>query len=95
MFALDNSYQEQADWTVQAYQMMKNWGWVGPSFLWNLNFRVVAHGTEREQWGIVNTDWSPLPAYEALKALNPSRLRANWDAPILTAAGPGPGCRDS
>ncbi|MCY3658620.1 MAG: LysM peptidoglycan-binding domain-containing protein [Caldilineaceae bacterium] len=68
-YALDNSYQEQADWTVQAYQMMKNWGWVGPSFLWNLNFRVVAHGTEREQWGIVNTDWSPLPAYQALKAL--------------------------
>ncbi|MDE0671377.1 MAG: LysM peptidoglycan-binding domain-containing protein [Caldilineaceae bacterium] len=69
MFALDNSYQEQADWTVQAYQMMKSWGWVGPAFLWNLNFRVVASGTERAQWGIVESDWGPLPAYQALKAL--------------------------
>lgn len=68
LYALDNSYQEQSDWTVQAYRMMKAWGWVGPSFLWNLNFRVVASGTERAQWGIVESDWSPLPAYEALKA---------------------------
>ncbi|MDE0671371.1 MAG: hypothetical protein F4Y08_05915 [Caldilineaceae bacterium SB0662_bin_9] len=68
-YALDNSYQEQADWTVQAYQMMKNWGWVAAPILWNLNFRVVAPGTEREQWGIVNPDWSPLPVYNSLKAM--------------------------
>ena len=67
-YALDNSYREQSDWTVQAYRMMKDWGWVGPAILWNLNFRVVATGTEREQWGIVASDWSPLPVYEALKA---------------------------
>ena len=60
-FALDNSYQEQADWTVQAYMMMKDWGWVGPAFLWNLNFAVLAPGTERALWGIVTADWSPLP----------------------------------
>ena len=68
-YALDNSYQEQADWTVQAYQMMKGWGWVAAPILWNLNFRVVAQGTEREQWGIVNPDWSPLPIYNSLKAM--------------------------
>ena len=33
--------------------MMRDWGWVGPAFLWNLNFRVVADGTEKAQWGIV------------------------------------------
>lgn len=66
-YADDNSYREQADWTVQAYRMMKNWGWVGPAILWNLNFRVVADRTERAQWGIVRSDWSPLPAYDALK----------------------------
>ena len=68
-YALDNSYQEQADWTVQAYQMMRDWGWVAAPILWNLNFRVVAQGTEREQWGIVNPDWSPLPVYNGLKAM--------------------------
>ena len=68
-YANDNSYEEQAAWTVEAYQMMRNWGWVGPAFLWNLNFRVVADGTEKAQWGIVKNDWSPLPAYSALQAM--------------------------
>lgn len=68
-YANDNSYEEQAAWTVEAYQMMRNWGWVGPAFLWNLNFRVVANGTEKAQWGIVRNDWSPLPVYEALRAM--------------------------
>jgi SH3-like domain-containing protein len=68
-YADDNSFEEQAAWTVEAYQMMKNWGWVGPAFLWNLNFRVVANGTEKAQWGIVDPGWSPLPAYNALASM--------------------------
>ena len=51
-------FDEQAAWTVEAYQMMQEWGWVGPAFLWNLNFRVVADGTEKAQWGIVRNDYS-------------------------------------
>ncbi len=38
-YANDNSADEQAQWTVRAYEMMKSWGWVGPAFLWNLNLR--------------------------------------------------------
>jgi len=68
-YANDNDYNEQAEWTVQAYQMMRDWGFVGPAFLWNLNFRVVADGTEKAQWGIVANDWSPLPAYNALASM--------------------------
>ncbi len=68
-YAQDNSYQEQADWTVQAYTMMQDWGWVGPAFLWNLNFAVVAPGTERALWSIVSADWVPLPVYTALKQM--------------------------
>ena len=68
-YADDNSYEEQAAWTVEAYTMMRNWGWVGPAFLWNLNFRVVANGTEKAQWGILGPGWEPLPAYNALKAM--------------------------
>lgn len=68
-YADDNDFDEQARWTVEAYQMMKNWGWVGPAFLWNLNFRVVANGTEKAQWGIVDPGWGPLPAYNALASM--------------------------
>ncbi|MBW7884785.1 MAG: SH3 domain-containing protein, partial [Caldilineaceae bacterium] len=65
-YADDNDFTEQAQWTVEAYQMMRNWGWVGPAFLWNLNFRVVANRTELAQWGIVDPSWKPLPVYTAL-----------------------------
>ena len=68
-YADDNSFEEQAAWTVEAFTMMRNWGWVGPAFLWNLNFRVVANGTEKAQWGIVGPSWEPLPVYNALKAM--------------------------
>jgi hypothetical protein len=68
-YANDNSLDEQAAWTVEAYQMMRGWGWVGPAFLWNLNFRVVADGTEKAQWGIVRNDYGALPVYDALRSM--------------------------
>ncbi|MBV7330286.1 SH3 domain-containing protein [Chloroflexi bacterium TSY] len=68
-YANDNDFNEQAEWTVRAFQMMRDWGWVGPAFLWNLNFRVVADGTEKAQWGIVDNGWRPLPIYNALQGM--------------------------
>ena len=68
-YAADNSRQDQAEWTVKAYQMMKAWGWVGVAFLWNLNFAVVAPGSEMAQWGIVDPAWNPYPVYLALKSM--------------------------
>jgi hypothetical protein len=63
-YANDNTQDEQAQWTVQAYEMMRNWGFVGPAFLWNLNYGVTNPGTELAQWGIVGR-----PAYGALQAM--------------------------
>ena len=68
-YADDNTLQEQAEWTVRSYQLMKQWGFVGVAFLWNLNFRVVNSTGEVAQWGIVWEDWSPTPAYNALKSM--------------------------
>jgi aryl-phospho-beta-D-glucosidase BglC (GH1 family) len=68
-YAADNSLQDQADWTVRAYEMARSWGWVGPMFLWNLNFKVVAPGSEQSQWGIVDGGWGPLPCYSALASM--------------------------
>ena len=42
---------------------------VGPAVLWNLNFRMIANGTEKAQWGIVDPGGSPLPVYNALAAM--------------------------
>ncbi|MBN1995016.1 MAG: cellulase family glycosylhydrolase [Anaerolineae bacterium] len=60
-FAAENSLERQAQWTVQAYQMGQQWGWVGTMFLWNLDYNVTAGNTELANFGIVGA-----PAYDAL-----------------------------
>jgi len=64
-YAQDNTADEQAQWTVRAYQMMRNWGFIGPAFLWNLNYNVSQPGTELAQWGIMGR-----PAYDALRGMS-------------------------
>jgi len=67
-YAADNTELEQAQFVVRAFQMGKAWGWVGPMFLWNLNFAPVAgNQNEKAAFGIVRQDWSPRPAYAALR----------------------------
>ncbi|MCS6844387.1 MAG: SH3 domain-containing protein, partial [Caldilineales bacterium] len=60
-YANDNTLEEQAQWTVRAYQIMKGLGYVGPAFLWNLNYGVTHPGSELAQWGILGR-----PVYAAL-----------------------------
>jgi len=67
-YASNNTEAEQAQFLVRAYQMGRNWGWVGPMFLWNLNFAPVAgNADEKAAFGIVRGDWSQRPAYAALR----------------------------
>jgi hypothetical protein len=67
-YAADNTAQEQAEWTVRAYQMARSWGWVGVMFLWNLNFApVTGPQDEKAAWSIVDQTWNPRPVYYALK----------------------------
>ncbi|MFZ5917189.1 MAG: endo-1,4-beta-xylanase [Chloroflexota bacterium] len=66
-YAADNTLEEQRDWTVKAFQMGKSWGWVGPMFLWNLNFRQIVPWSEQAMWSIIEQDGAPLPVYVALQ----------------------------
>jgi spore germination protein YaaH len=63
-YAQDNTYEEQAQWIVEAFQQGKEWGWVGSMFLWNLDYGITAPGTELASFGIINR-----PAYDALVGL--------------------------
>lgn len=54
------SESTQAQYIVRAYLMMRDWGWVGVPFLWNLNFNEG----EMAAFRVVGR-----PAYEALKGL--------------------------
>ncbi len=63
-FASDNTLDEQAQFTVRAYQMGKEWGWVGTMFLWNLDYNVTAGGKELANFGILGTK-----TYDALAGM--------------------------
>lgn len=70
------SYEKQAEWIVRAFQMgrYEYSPWVTGMFLWQLNFAVPwrANGNELHEqasYGVINGDWSPRPAYLALKAM--------------------------
>jgi len=69
-FANDVNEGLQANYLVQAYQMGRNWGWVGVMFLWNLNFGPVSGAAdEKAAYGVIRPDWSARPAYGALAGM--------------------------
>jgi hypothetical protein len=67
-YAADNTREEQAQWIGEAYQQAENWGWVGPMFLWNLNYAVTRPGSEQAAFSILTPE-GPTPAYQALRGL--------------------------
>jgi len=70
-FALDNTLQEQAEWNVQAFQLMRQWGFVRLAFLWNLNYSQLGWGPEDPNAPYAITDFSGAarPAYDAIGAM--------------------------
>jgi hypothetical protein len=67
-YAADNTEAEQAQFIVRAYQMGRGYGFMGVMFLWNLNFAPVSgKADEKAAFGIVREDWSPRPAFAALR----------------------------
>jgi LysM repeat protein len=58
-YARDNSQEEQAQWTSQAFSMARDSGYVGGMFLWNLNFAVVAPGQEQSLWSVFDDEFRP------------------------------------
>jgi hypothetical protein len=63
-----NSPEQQAQYLTRAFELGKSYPWVGVMFVWNLNFATITPPTdEKYPWGVLNADWSPRPAYTALK----------------------------
>jgi hypothetical protein len=58
-----------ASFFVRGFQMMKERGWVGAAFVWNLNWRTFQDPKTSETaiFGILNSDWSPRAMYSALR----------------------------
>jgi hypothetical protein len=65
-FAGDNTPEERAQWIVQAYRWGEEKPWVGPMFLFNLDFSPRMGGTELANFSILGS------TYNALLELNKS-----------------------
>lgn len=68
------SYETQAAYIVDAVQYARTYygGWLTGMFVWNLNFAISwrAAGNEfheQASFGVINGNWTPRPAYTALK----------------------------
>jgi hypothetical protein len=73
-FALDNTLEEQAQWDVQAFQLMREWGFVRMAFLWNLNYAQFTDGLgaahDNAPYGILDLNGIPRPAFGAIGAMD-------------------------
>jgi hypothetical protein len=70
-YGVDNTEQEQAEYLVRAFEIANTeWPWCTGMFVWNLNYAIVAPPeNEMYPWSVLNGDWSPRPAYEALAVM--------------------------
>ncbi len=70
-FALDNTLEQQAEWNVRAFQLMREWGFVRLAFLWNLNYSQLGFGPEdpNAPYGIIDMEGAPRPAFEAIREM--------------------------
>jgi hypothetical protein len=70
-YALDNTVEEQAEWNVQAFQLMREWGFVRLAFLWNLNYSQLGTGPAdpNAPWALIKLNGAPRPALHAIREM--------------------------
>ncbi|MDY0020406.1 MAG: cellulase family glycosylhydrolase [Anaerolineae bacterium] len=70
-FAWDNTEAEQAEWDVQAFQLMREWGIVRLAFLWNLDYWQKGTGETdpNAPYSLTNRKGVPRPAFSAIQAM--------------------------
>jgi hypothetical protein len=69
------SEELQAQYIVRAFEKgQRDYPWMGVMFLWTLNHSVVVPPSdEKHPWAVLRGDWSPRPAYEAVKNMSKPR----------------------
>jgi len=70
-FALDNSLEEQAQWDVEAFQLMRQWGFVRLAVLWNLNYSQLGFGPEdpNAPYALIDFQGIARPSFGAIGAM--------------------------
>jgi len=72
-YMADVNEQQQAAYTLRAYEMTNDWDWVGPLIFWNLNF-APTFGDEfvESAYSLLRPDGSERPAYQAFSTISNS-----------------------
>ncbi|MCJ7548255.1 MAG: hypothetical protein MUQ30_01050 [Anaerolineae bacterium] len=68
-FALDNTLEEQAQWDVEAFQLMREWGFVKQAYLWNLDYSYkggLGATDPNAPYSILDLKGAARPAYGAI-----------------------------
>jgi hypothetical protein len=71
-FAQDNTLEEQAQYDVQAFQLMRQWGFVRLAFLWNLNYANTGPRVPTDPnapYSLVDYNGVGRPAFGAIQAM--------------------------
>jgi len=70
-YGKDNTDEEVATYLVRAFEIATTeWDFVTGAFVWNLNWSTLADPEDEvTPWSALNSDWSPRPAYTALKEM--------------------------
>lgn len=70
-FAKDNTLQDQADYIVQAFTLMRQWGFVKLAFLWNLDYgnKGTGYMDDVVPYSLLDTNGQARPAFKALKKM--------------------------
>jgi len=68
-YGVNNTEDEVAEYLVRSFEIARTeWSFVTGMFVWTLNWTTLAPpDDEKYPWSAVNDDWSPRPAYEALR----------------------------
>jgi polysaccharide biosynthesis protein PslG len=75
-FANDNTLKEQADWTIEALNLMDKWGFVWLASIWNFNYGPQAGwapDNDNVPYSIIGKDWKFRPVYDAIIAWSKDR----------------------
>lgn len=68
-YGVNNTEADVAEYLTRALEIARHeWDFVTGAFVWNLNWSTLATpDQEIYPWSALNGDWSPRPAYEALR----------------------------
>jgi hypothetical protein len=72
-FALDNTLAEQAQYTLQAVDIMNQWGYVQLAFVWNLNYGAQTNWditNDNVPYSILGPNWSQRPVWAKIAERN-------------------------